>query len=408
LEFWHLSFQEYLAAYEIAGLLEKEQLELLFHHERLYQAEWREVILLLSGVLYKQGEEKINHLIDAVIERGPQGTGQKFLSQLAKEVALLGGIVRDLSPFDFKPANPRYTEIVRSVMGIFDKDTYRKIPMKVRIEAADALGRVGDPRLEGIPMIRIPGGKFWMGAQKRDKNKANYDEEAYEKKSVYDEIPVHQVELSPFLISKYPITVGQYQRFVEDGGYDDENHWINGEFGKFKEHGKWQEQLQYPSRPVVRVSWYEAAAFAHWGGGRLPSEAEWERAARGPDQNYRKYPWGNKVPDGETANFNESKVGHVTPVGIFPESRSPEGVIDMAGNVWEWCWDWISFDYYQFCVKQGVVKNPMGPDEGNGRVLRGGAFGLNRVGLRCAYRVMINPHNRYYDVGFRVVRALSS
>jgi len=407
LEFWHLSFQEYLAAYEIAGLLEKEQLELLFHNERLYQGEWREVILLLAGVLYKQGEEKINHLIDAVIDRGPQQTGQKFLTPLAREVALLGGIVRDLSPFDFEPSNPRCPEISKSVLGIFEKETFRQIPVQIRIEAADALGKVGDPRLEGDPMVDIPGGIFWMGAQKRDKNKPNYDEEAYEEKDDWNESPVHQVELSPFSISKYPITVGQYQRFIDDGGYEDEKHWINGGFGEFKQPDEWQDQLPYPSRPVVYVSWYEASAYCHWAGGRLPTEAEWERAARGPDPAYRKYPWGNKEPDGERANFDESKINQVTPVGIFPESCSPEGVIDMAGNAWEWCWDWISGDYYQICAKHGVIKNPKGPDKGDGRVLRGGAFYNVREDLRCAYRDSRYPHYRSVDVGFRVVRSLS-
>jgi len=224
----------------------------------------------------------------------------------------------------------------------------------------------------------------------------------------WNESPVHQVELSPFSISKYPITVGQFQRFVEDGGYDDEKYWINGKFGKFKESDKWQDQLQFLSRPVVRISWYEAAAYCQWAGGRLPTEAEWERAARGPDKNCLKYPWGNKEPDGETANFRESKIEHITPVGIFPESCSPEGLIDVAGNVYEWCWDWISGDYYQFCAKQGVVKNPTGPDKGKHRVLRGGAFGLNRDYLRCANRDGNGPHNRSDYFGFRVVRALSS
>jgi formylglycine-generating enzyme required for sulfatase activity len=359
---------------------------------------------LLAGVLYKQGEEKINHLIDAVIERGPKQIGQKFLAQLAREVALLGGIVRDLSPFDFKPDNPRYAEISKSVMGIFDKATFRQIPVQIRIEAADALGKVGDPRLEGDLMVDIPGGIFWMGAQKQNKNNPNYDDKAYETDDKMKESPVHQVELSPFSISKYPITVGQYQRFIEDEGYEDEKYWINGGFGKFKEPNKWQDQLPYPSRPVVYVSWYEAAAYCQWAGGRLPSEAEWERAARGPDPAYRKYPWGNKEPDGETANFYESKINHVTPVGIFPESCSPEGIIDLAGNVWEWCWDWIGGDYYQICARQGVVKNPKGPTKGEARVLRGGSWGLIEGVCRSSFRVWFSPVNRSIIWGFRVVQ----
>ena len=360
LEFWHLSFQEYLAACEIAGLLEKEQIKLLFQDERLYSPEWRELVLLLGGILYKQGKKKINYLLDAIIDKGPKKGDQKNLPHLAGKVGLLGSIVQDLSPFNFTPSNSAYAEIVQKVMGIFDQTTYRSIPVKVRCQAADALGRVGDPRLSNDPMVFIPGGTFFMGAQSKNESKQNFDKNAYDD----NESPVHQVKLSSFYISKYPITVGQFARFIEDGGYENEHYWKNGGFSQFKKPDKWEEQQQYPSRPVVYVSWYEAAVYAAWSGGRLPTEAEWERVARGPDQEYRKYPWGNEEPEGETANFSKSGIGKVSPVGIFPKSCSPEGVIDMAGNIWEWCRDWYSEDYYRACAKEGVVKDPPGPENG--------------------------------------------
>jgi len=404
LEFWHLSFQEYLAAFEIAGLLETEQLDLLFERERLYSSEWRELVLLLGGVLYKQGEDKINHLIDSIVERGPKRATPKTLPALARKVGLLGGIVHDLSPFDFQPANLTYPEIVRKVMGIFDRATFGDIPVQVRIEAADALGQVGDPRLEDHPMVHIPGGRFWMGAQKRNRKERNFDPDAWEED--FNESPVHEVKLCPFYISKYPISVGQYRRFIEDGGYEEEHYWEAGGFGEFKEPDNWEDQLQYPSRPVVYVSWYEAAAYARWAGGRLPTEAEWERTARGPGEKYRKYPWGDEEPTGETANFVKSNIGHVTPVGIFPGSCSPEGVIDLAGNVWDWCWDWYSTKYYQLCARQGGVKDPHGPEKGSGRVVRGGAFDSNRHILRCSDRGEGYPLDRDVNVGFRVVRGV--
>jgi formylglycine-generating enzyme required for sulfatase activity len=173
---------------------------------------------------------------------------------------------------------------------------------------------------------------------------------------------------------------------MEDGGYKDKRHWKAGGFGDYKEPGKWEEQLQYPSRPVVYVSWCEAAAYAAWAGGRLPTEAEWERAARGPREEYRKYPWGNAEPTAETANYFESKLGYVTPVGIFPEDCSPEGVFDMAGNCREWCGDWY--------------------EEGRSRVVRGGAFSYGCVYLRSADRVRDPPDYRSVDRGFRVVRVV--
>ncbi|MGA1839903.1 MAG: SUMF1/EgtB/PvdO family nonheme iron enzyme [bacterium] len=399
-EFWHLSFQEYLAACRISGFLDNKMLETVFADGRIYKGEWREVILLLGGVLYSPTQERINNLIDEVIKRGPQEATGENLPVMAKEVGILGGIVRDLATYDFSPSNPQYSQIVKGVMGIFEKERYKSIPVQVRIEAADTLGQVGDPRLHDDPMIFIPGGRFWMGAQKKDPKGNNYDNDAYD-----DEFPVHKVELSTYKISKYPVTVGQYLRFIEDGGYQERKHWGAGEFGEYEKPDNWEDQLRYTSRPVVYVSWFEAAAYASWCGGRLPTEAEWERAARGPGDEYRKYPWGNKEPTKNTANWYEAGIGHATPVGIFPEDCSPEGVIDMAGNVWEWCQDWYSGTYYEECTQKGIVKDTEGPEKGLKRVLRGGAFRDRFLGvLRCASRYGDWPGLRSGIVGFRVVR----
>ena len=405
LEFWHLSFQEYLAAFEVAGLLDKERMELLFRNYQIYSIEWRELVLLLGGVLYKQSKEKIDHLINEIISKGPKKTNHETLPRLAKEVGLLGGIVHDLSSFDFVPSHPQYIKIVRSVMGIFKKETYHSIPVNIRIEAANALGQIGDPRLIDDPMVyipEIPEGNFWMGAQKRDSNAPNYDKDAYE--GEWNESPVHQVKISPYYISTYPITVSQYQRFIEDGGYEDKRYWESGGFKKFKEPDNWDDQQLYPSRPVVNVSWFEASAYANWAGGRLPTEAEWERAARGPEQKYRKYPWGNFEPTGETANFSESNTGGVTPVGIFPMDCSPEGVVDLAGNVSEWCRDRFNNKYYGFCAQKGIMRNPEGPKDGDSRVVRGGSFSDNQNLLRCANRDGNDPEDGDDLIGFRVVR----
>ena len=398
LEFWHLSFQEYLTAYEIGGQSEKKQIETLFQTKRFYKSEWREVVLLLSGVLYKQGKDKINNLINTIIEDGPHNASEAELPLLAQEVGLLGSIVRDLSPFDFQPSNALYKKIVQSVMGIFDKKTFRSIPVQVREEAADALGRVGDPRFdrEKDLWVEIPAGSLWMGAQKSDPKGRNYDEDADPWDAPSKEWPVHEVELSAYRIGKYPVTVCQYKRFIEEGGYEDEKYWKAGGFGKFKEPEEWEEQLPYPTRPVVSVSWYEAKAYASWSGCQLPTEAQWERAARGPGEEYRKYPRGNREPDKETMNYDESGIGHPTPVGIFPESCSPDGVIDMAGNVWEWCEDWYG-DY-----SSGKVINPTGPSKGSCRVFRGGYWGSTAVVCRLAIRNRFAPGIRNDYLGFRL------
>lgn len=396
--FWHLTFQEYLAAKALGGKGEEEQKSLLLRPKILYDSEWREVLLLFGGVLRRQGVGKVDGFFRAILDKAME---KKKLTDEARFVGLIGAMLRDLVAFKYELTDLLYAEMLDRVMAIFDRDKAKTIPLEVRLEAADALGQAGDPRLEADPVIDIPGGRFWMGAQKRDTKARNFDPDAVE-----DEFPVHEVELSSFAISKYPITVGQYRRFIEDGGYEEERYWEAGGFGEFKEPDKWEEQLQYPSRPVVYVSWYEAAAYACWAGGRLPTEAEWERAARGPDEEYRKYPWGNNKPTGETANFSESNVGHITPVGVFPEDCSPEVVIDLAGNVWEWCWDWYGSEYYKSCEQQGVVKDPRGPKKGADRVVRGGSFFYRRSDLRCGDRSRDGPRDRVSFGGFRVVRGV--
>jgi formylglycine-generating enzyme required for sulfatase activity/DNA polymerase III delta prime subunit len=391
IEFWHLTFQEYLTAYEISGKSEKDQIETIFDNDRLYMSEWREVMLLLSGVLYKSGIDKVNNLITTIIDKEVEETN---LSLLARKVGLLGGMVNDLSPFDFQPSDKRYKSIVRSVMGIFEKETFRSTSVRIRIEAADALGRVGDPRFdkEEDLWVPVPAGTFWMGAQRYDPKGQDYDSEASD-----EEFPVHEVEYATYCIGKYPVTVCQYKQFIEAGGYKDKKYWQAGGFGEFDKPDKWEDQLQYPTRPVVYVSWFEAKAYVKWKGCRLPTEAEWERTAHGPGEEYRKYPWGNEEPDEESLNFGDN-IGHATPVGIFPDSCSPEGVIDMAGNVWEWCEDWYS-EYHS-----KPVVDPNGSDRGDISVLRGGSWRHGDWGCRSALRIYDSPVLRFDDCGFRLAR----
>ena len=174
-------------------------------------------------------------------------------------------------------------------------------------------GFVGFRVASGSPLpsfALIPAGVFTMGSDK-----------------YVDEKPIHDVYLDAYYISEFPVTVAQYRLFcvASQRNMPDAPSW-----GWIDEH------------PMVSVTWDDATAFCEWAGVRLPTEAEWEKAARGTDG--RAYPWGNDWDKSKCSNFTNSK--STQPVGSYPDGASPYGVLDMAGNVWEWCSDWYSADYY--------------------------------------------------------------
>jgi formylglycine-generating enzyme required for sulfatase activity len=387
IRFWHLSFQEYLAALEIGGLSESQQIERVVASGKLYHPEWRETMRLLGTVLLKQGEAKVEGLFQAILDR--LGEAPKLADQ-ARCAALLGVMMRDLSRMGYQPKTPAYERTVKAVMRIFEAAA-EPIDIKTRIEAADALGQVGDPRLEEDNWVTIPQGTFLMGAQKQNAKGRNYDPEALNNESV------HVVTLRGFHIGRFQVTVQEFGAFMTDGGYTARKHWAEG-YVKFTEPEHWERQKQYPNRPVVGVNWFEAAAYCRWAGGRLPTEAEWERAVRGPGG--ARYPWGNEPPlDGSHANY-DGHVGHPTPVGLFPAGDTSEGLCDMLGNVWEWCVDWYG------PYKTGSQESPSSPRDGTYKVLRGGAGNNYSQFVRVSYRFKYEPTFRSNYIGFRCAREL--
>jgi formylglycine-generating enzyme required for sulfatase activity len=234
----------------------------------------------------------------------------------------------------------------------------------------------------------VPGGPFTMGSK-------DYD----------DEKPVHQVTVDGFWLARHPVTNAQYRLFMEAGGYNNPQWWTEAGWQvqqqqKWTEPRLWQDdKWNAAQQPVVGVSWYEAMAFCAWAaaqtgeGYRLPTEAEWEKGARGIDG--RTFPWGATEPDQKLCNFARH-VGKTTPIGQYsPAGDSPYGAADMAGNVWEWCAS--AYAAYPYQDSDGR-NNPNGTDV---RVVRGGSWHDLRNDLRCANRFRFAPSDRLINVGFR-------
>lgn len=401
LRFWHLTFQEYLAARAIGGLSEAKQQELLLKGDRpVYAQEWRETILLLGGVLHEQGVAKVDGLISALFD-DLQSAEEPELPDAARAAGLVGALVRDLAPYGYTPTDIRYQENLERVMTLFTPEGAAKVPVESRIVAADALGQAGDPRIEEDVeehWIFFAGASFLMGAQSVDPSAENYDPEADSNEMI------RHVTVSPFRLARRPVTVAEFARFIDDGGYRDPRWWAGGVFGKEMSSEDWDEQSLHPNRPVTRVSWYDAVAYCAWlterhrhqgrigleDTIRLPTEAEWEWAARGEAR--RRFPWGNDEPSEERLNFNDN-VGAPTPVGIYPLGHTPEGLEDMAGNVREWCVN----EYY----------NPKQNNTGSGgsRVMRSGSWSYNWPETRCTSRLIGRPNGRGAGIGFRVLLA---
>ncbi|MBX3278261.1 MAG: formylglycine-generating enzyme family protein [Acidobacteria bacterium] len=259
-------------------------------------------------------------------------------------------------------------------------------------------------------MMFIPGGVLLMGAE---------DEMPFE-------APVHEVRLDSFWIDKYEVTVAEFQRFVEAAGYRTEAEKF-GWSGVFDaKTGMWTRvdgadwrrpdgpsSKSAPDEPVTQVSWNDAAAYAKWAGKRLPTEAEWEYAARG-GLTGKRYIWGDELrPDGRPAAnwwqgrfpaYNTGEDGYLgrAPAGKFPPNGY--GLYDMTGNVWEWCSDWFDPDYYSRSPRD----NPQGPDEGEERAMRGGSWLCSEnfcTNFRPAARSHATPDSGLNNLGFRCVRS---
>ncbi len=202
-----------------------------------------------------------------------------------------------------------------------------------------------------------------------------------------DERPIKTKYLDGYWIGKSEVTIGQYKKFIYEIGHRSLPEWVS----------KYCLNDQYP---VVGVSWQDAAAFCAWlsqktgKAFKLPTEAQWEKAARGIDGRY--YPWGKDAPNCSRANFKKCKE-KLKPVGSLPFGKSPYGIFDLSGNVWEWCNDRYRSDYYE----KSPMENPAGPAKGTYRVLRGGSFTTKSRDIRSTNRNG-TPNSGGKNIGFRL------
>lgn len=239
-------------------------------------------------------------------------------------------------------------------------------------------------------MVIVPEGAFQMGTATGSP----------------DESPIHTVFLAEFLIDRVEVTNQKYVLFLNSIRRDTDvegNSFIsldNPDVEIFVRNEIYQVDPTLSLRPVVEVTWWGAGEYCSWMGGRLPTEAEWEKAARGTDE--RRYPWGNETPVKDLLNFSQN-LNRAADVGSYPEGASPYGALDMAGNVWEWTNDYWGEEYYALSPRE----NPTGPAEGEDRSIRGGGYVSPAINVESAGRGLDSPGFSGPQFGFRCARDLA-
>ena len=263
------------------------------------------------------------------------------------------------------------TSIVLTILLMFNDNASAQLDRLRKSKALDTL------TVAETPMVEIPAGEFSMGS---DGGQA-----------LEDERPMHRVWVGSFSMDLHEVMTAQYAAFL----------------AATTRLAPWQwntvDLSQHSDRPVIGVDWSDADAYCRWKGKRLPTEAEWEKSARGTDG--RLYPWGNRVPNKDLANFalgarfSYSQV--LMPVPSYEQGKSPYGLYQMAGNVWEWVQDWYTGNYYEISPE----RNPQGPEQGQFKVLRGGSWSDLPKYLLTYGRFKLPPETRNSYTGFRCAKS---
>ncbi len=395
----HRTFEEYLAAAHLVGLYEKEESFRQVKEVITGKPEtWRVPCGFVGDVLADTGRKvDLWQLLGELLEEEPPKSGDDphwWLGWLGATIVEEQGLYHQ-KKLNKLTEQPVWNALVKWLVALLE--TAQALLPVERAMCGRVLGLLGDTRkgvglrLDGLPEIEWceitapEGGKFVMGAKNEEDS------------------PHHEAQLGySFKMAKYPITYRQFQSFVGSGEYD-KGEWWEGFPQGYQPQELDQGDIKENNRPRDNVSWYQAVAFTrwlttkYWAVGvlkegeevRLPTEQEWEYAARSTDE--RQYPYGNEF-DATKGNTNETGIGSSSAVGSFPDGVSPFGVLDMSGNMWEWCLN-------KYSNPKEIAVDASGDD----RVLRGGSFPNHQDDASCLYRYSYPPNVDLYGLGVRVV-----
>ena len=325
-------------------------------------------------------------------ETAPKKTDERTMPRVGtgKPPAESEGIVSPLSTASRKPIiwGLILMGILAAVVGGVWWAGQRQSPAGIASPTSTATGDPSIRLADGMTMVYIPAGKFRMGSSDEQIAQAK---ENCPNCNFSGEQPQHEVYLDAYWIDQTEVTNAMYALCVQAG--------VCQPPGQVRSptRADYYANSQYASFPVIFVSWDDAQTYCGWAGGRLPTEAEWEKAARGYDG--RVYPWGDAPPDCALLSYNKCQ-GDTTSAGSYLGGASPYGLLDISGNVWEWVQDWYAGDYYG----GSPVENPVGPATGQFRVLRGGAWSSEIRHVRATYRLWQIPSGQYDHIGFRCAR----
>ncbi len=452
--FPHRTFQEYLTATYI--LRQSDFDAMLRDRVRRDMIWWREVFLLACGT-QKKTPRNISDIVDSLLPAAPAKNTKpkpdKFAQAQVAAQALVETEFSNAADSDNPDEPGRFRLTYQRIQNwlLACVSAHRSLNPEARAQAGIWLSQLGDPRkqvtgIEHMLFCFIPAGSFWLGSERNEEEKP---------------FKINDTLTYDYWMSKYPVTNAQFNQFIDAGGYKNPDYWPEARAQKVWRKGKvkglWDDEFRdkpakfgthygLAGHPVVGITWYEALAFARWltdisraegwlhatSEIRLPSEAEWEKAARGGIEIPKKaifaglkqiagppasaihtnssperdYPWDGEA-DGNLANFDKSGVHSTSSVGCFAEGRSPYGCQEMSGNVWEWTrtlWGKdVSEADFPYPYEPGDGREDLSAKKDIRRVLRGGSFGGYANDMRCSCRFRLNPDYGYDFIGFRVV-----